>query len=528
MLGKLAQFKQNGLTGGQSEQENIGATQERPPRHSTPLNSHGCGTLRDNSTTMSDFGREIELLKSKLNSLSLERDCLKQQLAGARQQQLGVFQQPPQQPPQQPVTPQCLPVQQFPVSGLPLQQPNIPTLPPQQPPVLTLPLQQPPFLTVPLSQQPPFLTVPPSQQPPFLTVPTSQQPPFLTVPPPQPPSFQVPPQQRADCPLVQQQTQALPSQPNPPGIFYPPVGASWGWPMGQYFAQPQPILMPSFRTKSEAIAKWGVTFSGDEKSNLQTFLQDIESQAKSEGCSWEELRRAAFYLFTGPAKKWYQAFGDEYLTWQELVEELKLYYLSPNNDSRVRRYIDSRRQKRFEPFMAYLADMELNFKKLSYGVSESEKVQTMKENLNPYFAEKMVLTEVTSMKDFKRFGRQIELLSMTHRNERINLIDEDRIEDKDTEEVMAVKAQTNKNLSNKTSKSVSSTQTEPNQIGSGRSSMKCFNCDSYGHHHNHCPEPKTRPFCYKCAEKESTTTNCTKCSSGNEYSGVEGGAISRH
>jgi hypothetical protein len=292
----------------------------------------------------------------------------------------------------------------------------------------------------------------------------------------------------------------------------------------QNFAQPQPqVLLPSFRTKSETIAKWGVTFSGDEKSNLQTFLQDIESQAKTEGCSREELRRAAFYLFTGPARKWYQAFGDEYPTWQELVEELKLYYLSPNNDSRVRRYIDSRRQKRFEPFMAYLADMELNFKRLSYEVSESEKVQTMKDNLNPYFAEKMVLMEVTTMKDFKRFGRQIELLSMTHRGERINLIDEDRPEGIDSEEIMAIKGQTNK-----ISKTVGSTQTEATQTSSGRSSMKCFNCDTYGHHHNQCPEPKTRPFCYKCGEKESTTTNCTNCASGNEYSGAEGGATSRH
>jgi hypothetical protein len=38
-------------------------------------------------------------------------------------------------------------------------------------------------------------------------------------------------------------------------------------------------------------------------------------------------------------------------------------------NSRVRRYIDSRRQKRFEPFMTYLADMELNFKRLSYEVT---------------------------------------------------------------------------------------------------------------------------------------------------------------
>jgi hypothetical protein len=42
--------------------------------------------------------------------------------------------------------------------------------------------------------------------------------------------------------------------------------------------------------------------------------------------------------------------------------------------------------------------------KLSYQVAESKKVQTLKENLNPYFAEKMVLTEVNTEKRMKSFA----------------------------------------------------------------------------------------------------------------------------
>jgi hypothetical protein len=274
-----------------------------------------------------------------------------------------------------------------------------------------------------------------------------------------------------------------------------------------------------------------VTFSGDDRSNLQNFIQDIEFRAKTEGCSLEELRRSALYLFSGPARKWYQAFGDEYPTWQELVEELKLYYISPNNDSRVRRYIDSRRQKRYEPFLAYLADMELSFKKLSYQVSESEKVQTLKDNLNPYFAEKMVLTEVTTMRDFKRYGRQIELMSMMHRSDRVNVLDEDQDDEpilSETEEILAVKGQP----SNKNSKTLKTTasfcQTEPLTPKTSRQSMRCFNCENYGHHHNQCPETKDRDFCYKCGEKDHTTLTCPRCSQGNDRGGADGGATSRH
>jgi hypothetical protein len=81
-----------------------------------------------------------------------------------------------------------------------------------------------------------------------------------------------------------------------------------------------------------------------------------------------------------------------------------LYYILLNNVSRVRRYIVSGRQKWLEAFLAYFEDMELSFETLSYQVSESEKVNTMR--------------------DFKRYGRKIELMSMMHRTDRINVIDE--------------------------------------------------------------------------------------------------------
>jgi hypothetical protein len=209
---------------------------------------------------------------------------------------------------------------------------------------------------------------------------------------------------------------------------------------------------------------------------------------------------------------------------------LKLYYLSPNNDSRVRRYIDSRRQKKFEPFLAYLADMELNFKKLSYQVSESEKVQTLRENLNPYFAEKMVLAEIHTMKDFKRYGRQIELMNMMHRTDRINVIEEEQIDEgtqPESDEILAIKGPPNKNFKT-TMTSSRSCQTDAVTPGISRQSMKCFNCENYGHHHNQCPEIKIGNFCFGCGERDHTTLTCPKCSQGNDRGGAEAGTTSRH
>jgi hypothetical protein len=40
------------------------------------------------------------------------------------------------------------------------------------------------------------------------------------------------------------------------------------------------------------------------------------------------------------------AFGDDFVSWDDLVQELRLYHLSPDNDKSFRRYIDARKQKR--------------------------------------------------------------------------------------------------------------------------------------------------------------------------------------
>jgi hypothetical protein len=84
---------------------------------------------------------------------------------------------------------------------------------------------------------------------------------------------------------------------------------------------------------------------------------------------------------------------------------------------------------------------------------------------------------------------------MNHRSERINLIDGDEQERIESEEVLAIKGQSNYKIANsKTTKSVGSTQTEPIQASTGRSGMRCFNCDAYGHHHNQCQEERLEIF----------------------------------
>jgi hypothetical protein len=96
-------------------QENPVSSQNRPPRQSTPLNGARSTNPRENLSGVEGIEKEIELLKSRLNSLSFERDLLKQQQAGLRPeipQPSVIFHQPPAQPPPMPLGGVPQPVQQ--------------------------------------------------------------------------------------------------------------------------------------------------------------------------------------------------------------------------------------------------------------------------------------------------------------------------------------------------------------------------------------------------------------------------------
>jgi hypothetical protein len=128
--------------------------------------------------------------------------------------------------------------------------------------------------------------------------------------------------------------------------------------------------------KTLPVSQWNLTFSGEGKSaNLQDFLAKVKVLAKTEKCNYGELRCSIYYLCSGAVREWYVAFGDEYQTWDDIVAELKLKYLASNTDLRIRRYIDSRRQRLCEPFRSYLEDVERDYQKVSCQVPEVKRVR---------------------------------------------------------------------------------------------------------------------------------------------------------
>jgi len=265
--------------------------------------------------------------------------------------------------------------------------------------------------------------------------------------------------------------------------------------------------------------KWGITFSGDPNDRkslgLLDFLSRINVLAKSWKVSDDELLSSATILLTGSALQFYWAFYQSFRTWNDLVQELLSTYLSNDIDFETRQEIDNRKQRANETFMSYFSDMALKFQKLSYDVSESEMVNILLRNLNPYFAEKLFSINIETLSQLKHYSIKVDNLKRALSNFRLSnskQINEVSVDEPENE----INFVRHTNTGQRTTREIS-VQTEPNK----NSGVKCFKCGNFGHIQADCRK-KTGIVCYGCQTPGVTKPKCPKCNPGNDESGQYG------
>jgi hypothetical protein len=290
--------------------------------------------------------------------------------------------------------------------------------------------------------------------------------------------------------------------PNGYDLQYPPVHP-------YYEYAPKPRGLP--------INRWGLTFTGEGKSkdkDLLNFLARVNLLARSEGMSNVDLLRQAYHLFDGAARDWDVAFHTDFNSWEELVFELKQNYLQSNNDVVIRKEIERRLQRQNEPFITYMSEMELMFQKLSYRMPEQEKLSILRENLHPYFSEKLVIMEIPTIDDLKRYCRKIETLNTrssirnetTGRHAQIHELYEEP-------EICAVRNFNDRKPHRNGQMEVlnSNQQTLQPAVTSSNRTMTCHNCHKPGHQVGNCPMPRRTYSCHRCGQPGVTLYKCPKC-----------------
>lgn len=257
------------------------------------------------------------------------------------------------------------------------------------------------------------------------------------------------------------------------------------------------------------VASWNLVFSGNASGkSLNDFLSQVQMYARADGVSNVELLRAAVYLFAGPALTWYRAYGPRFNSWEHLVQTLRQEFLPYDYDYGLLREIEQRKQGKGESFAMFLANMEMMYRGLQHTiVPEQQMIDTIMRNLLPYYAEKLVMCDIGSIRDLSLYCRRIENFQfrMNKQSENTGSL---------LEPQFAFRGKPmQRNLINAIESNPEPFANVPRQtIGLG-----CFNCQGIDHDHKNCPSPKLRIFCYNCGEVGQLATFCFKCNpnSGN-------------
>lgn len=267
------------------------------------------------------------------------------------------------------------------------------------------------------------------------------------------------------------------------------------------FEEPQ----SQFRQKLIPVYKWGLRFDGQSDQSVGSFLERVEELRRARGVSHDELFESAVDLFSGPALVWYRSTLTRIISWEELCQEMKIVFQSPDYDFRLRQEISNRLQGEQEQIDLYIAAMEGLYARLSETVSEATKLSQIYNNLHPYLQDRLALFEIRSLEELRFMGRRAEagrLRSNTPREQPRNNY---------TMEPEFAYVDPRRRRGPPMGKVASLRTTS----SSGSNSAKCWNCGMAGHTYSSCRKERNK-FCFGCGKPDTIKSSCTHCRPKNE------------
>lgn len=163
--------------------------------------------------------------------------------------------------------------------------------------------------------------------------------------------------------------------------------------------------------KFRPVSDWNLRYDGkDQGQGLMKFIREVEFIAKSERMSNKDLFRSAIHLFGGVAKTWFMAGVDneDFVSWKELVRELKKEFLSPDHDHVGEIRAGARKQGSKEKFQDYFFDMQKIFNSFTKPYSEAKKFDIVFRNMRSDYKGHAVASNINNLADLKTFGRRLD------------------------------------------------------------------------------------------------------------------------
>lgn len=248
------------------------------------------------------------------------------------------------------------------------------------------------------------------------------------------------------------------------------------------------------------VHKWGVYFSGDpnDKNGLSVnaFIERVEEFRLSRGVSEEELKNSITDLLKGGALIWHRLVKNDIRSWSHFIELLKEEYLPFTFEKDLKEEIRNSVQDSRERVGSYFARMLNLFSRLSNPVSETEKLETLRQNVDPYYIHGLgsnlynIDCVDNLLSECKKLEKTRNLAASRPTTKRLHFIEKD--------------------LAGPSSSGSTQTKDRVENLNS----VVCWNCNETGHNFSKCRKRREQKFCFRCGKRDVTKYTCS-CNRGN-------------
>lgn len=300
---------------------------------------------------------------------------------------------------------------------------------------------------------------------------------------------------------------------------------------------PPPIV--TCVTKQCPVSDWPIKFNGDSR-KVFLFLETVGELAQSRKVSNDDLFSSAAELFTGDAFVWFRSIKNVVNNWDSLVSKLKEDFLSPCSDDDIWDEIKSRKQRKNETALIFIAQLENLFSRLSRHPAEETKIKTIRRNLLPEYISQLALVEIDSVSKISTLCKKLEEAKY-FKTKNLSCAGISKLEINDQQDSskgnfsrnnnsyqrqnvsqnFSKKSYRNRNFSKKSEdvstsnnaadNSLPSTSENKKQSGNISNTIVCWNCQGLNHLYHHC-RLKRKLFCYRCGRPEVKVSDCPVCS----------------
>lgn len=256
----------------------------------------------------------------------------------------------------------------------------------------------------------------------------------------------------------------------------------------------------SSRSPSIPVFKWGLKYDFESGQSVGCFLQRVEELRRARGVSHTELFDSAVDLFSGQALVWYRSVQSRVSSWNELCQEMRTVFQTPDYDFRLQREIFNRTQGDHEPIDIYIASMEGLYARLAEPVPESLRLAQILNNIHPHLQDRLSLCQIRTLEELRDVGRKAEAgrfrAAFSRQQPRSGTFLEP--------DLAYLEPGKRRGLS------VGKVASVQKYARGNASSQKCWNCHETGHKFSACQKER-RMFCYGCGRENTTKAKCPSC-----------------